>query len=510
MENKETLHEQERLVLIALKKGEQDLNSLTKETKLKEDAASHACLWLEAKKLVSINQEKEEFVELNEEGLEYAEKGLPERQALEIAKNGTSVEQLKKELGPKSGIAISWLMKKKWARINNGQIELTEKGLQATKKKTREEQLIQLLKEKRKLSKGYLKEIMKIQKNGKEKHPYLEITKKRKEIFKESEKTNRKIKLTQKGKKLADSGLETEKTVNVLTSQMIKSKKWKKMKFRPYNITAEVPPLQIGKKQPYLELLDEAREYLASLGFEEIRYPITETEFWNFDALYQPQFHPARTERDTYYLKEPRTGQIPKEYAERIRQTHENGGDTKSKGWNYKWNQEKARRLLMRTHTTAATVRVMQEKDKVPAKYFTIARNFRRDVIDATHLPEFFQCEGIIIQENMTFRELLGTLKEFASVFAGTDKVKFKPAYFPYTEPSVELFAEHKQLGEIELGGAGMFRPEVRLPAGVKEEVMAWGLGFDRLCMLKLGLKDIRELFSKNIKWLEESPMRMM
>jgi phenylalanyl-tRNA synthetase alpha chain len=490
-ELKKSLHEHEKLVLLALESGELSQEALAGKARLSPDSVAHACLWLHSKGLVDLKEDKEEFVELNEEGKSYLREGLPERQALNAVRNGAkTVKELSERLGEgKTRIALTWLMKRGLATIVSGRIELTPKGREALAKKTREEEVLARLAEKTSV-KGI---------------PDLALAEERGKILKRTQEIKRTVKLTAAGAKIVKTGLEAEKTVNVLTSQMIKSGDWKKTKFRPYDIKAKTPPIRIGKKQPYLELLDEAREYLFSIGFTEIRYPIIETEFWNFDALYQPQFHPARTPSDTYYIREPKKGELPEAYAAIVKATHENGWKTGSTGWRYKWDPEKAKKLLLRTHTTAATVRAMKEHGESPAKYFTISRNFRRDVIDATHLPEFFQCDGIIIQEEMNFRELLGMLKEFALRFAGTDKVSFRTAYFPYTEPSVELVAEHPKLGPLELGGAGMFRPEVRLPAGVKAEVMAWGLGFDRLSMIKLGLKDIRELFSHDLEWLEKA-----
>ncbi|MCD4739785.1 phenylalanine--tRNA ligase subunit alpha [archaeon] len=491
---KESLHEHEKLVLKALKKGELEQEQLSKAAGIPNDSVARACLWLQAKELVEIKEQKTEYVQLNEEGLEYAEKGLPEQQALNaIAKGAKTVQDLKKALGDKkTGIALSWLMKRKLAEINRGTLELTQEGQKAIKTGLPEEKTLSLLEKKTNI----------------EKIPELKIIEQRGKIIKKTHEIKRTTKLTTKGKELLKEGIKTEKTVNMLTSQMIKTGSWKKTKFRQYNIQAPSPPLKIGKKQPYLELLNKARRYLFSLGFKELRYPIIETEFYNFDALYQPQFHPARSTKDTYYIKKPEKGTLPKDYAQKVKETHENGWTTGSKGWQYKWNPEKAKQMLLRTHTTSSSIRAMHEHNEIPAKYFTISRNFRRDVIDATHLPEFFQCEGIIIQENMNFRELLGMLSEFAKVFAGTKKIRFNPDFFPYTEPSVELVAEHPTLGEIELGGAGMFRPEVRLPAGVDAEVMAWGLGFDRLSMIKLGLEDIRELFSHDLAWLEQTKTR--
>jgi phenylalanyl-tRNA synthetase alpha chain len=488
----ETLHEHEKKVLLALKKeGSATQEQLCELTGLPMASVSHASLWLSSKRLVEVQEQTTRYVQLNQEGKEYLKNGLPERQALEQVKKGVNtIKQLKEKLGnKKTGIALTWLMKKKLATIKKGVINLTPAGKKALKTRLPQEKILEKLSTKQKASE--LQDLKTLEERGK--------------IVCFSESTKRKVSLTGKGKKLLEKGVKTKKTVNVLNTQLIKTGKWKKAEFRPYDLQAPAPPLKIGKKQPYLCMIDQARKKLVALGFTEVRGPIIETEFWDFDVLYQPQFHPTRTPSDTYYLKKPVKGKLPEKLVKKVKDAHENGGNTGSTGWRYKWNPKKAAQLILRTHTTSCSARAMANNKSLPAKYFTISRNFRRDVIDATHLPEFFQLDGIIIQENMTFKELLGMLKEFAVMFAGTDQVKFRPAYFPYTEPSVEIVARHPQLGDVELGGAGMFRPEVRLPLGIKAEVMAWGLGFDRFSMMKLGLKDIRQLFSTDLKWLENT-----
>jgi phenylalanyl-tRNA synthetase alpha chain len=139
---------------------------------------------------------------------------------------------------------------------------------------------------------------------------------------------------------------------------------------------------------------------------------------------------------------------------------------------------------------------------EIPGKYFAIARCYRPDVVDKTHLSEFNQVEGIVVDEGLTLRDLLGVLERFALDIAGADKVKFRPDYFPFTEPSVELVAYKKGYGWLEFGGSGIFRPEVTLPLGVKVPVLAWGLGVDRLFMMKAGIDDIRYLFSQDLDWI--------
>ncbi|MCD6522684.1 MAG: phenylalanine--tRNA ligase subunit alpha [Candidatus Diapherotrites archaeon] len=493
---KQSLHDDEKKVLLALKgKKKMSESEIARLTGMPLASVSHASLWLYSKGLVNINEKRLKYIELNDEGKQYLKKGLPERRAINaIGKKEILVKDVEDAIGKNVfKIAIAWLMRNGLATISNGKIKLTDAGLKALKSKMDTEKAIGLLKTR--------KSIDEIPENA------LKIIEKRGKVINKTEETLRTIELTDKGKDIIKSGIEIGKDINVLTTKHIEN--WKKYTFRPYNIKAEAPPLKIGKGQPYKAMLDEARDHLTSMGFVEVRGPIIETEFWNFDALFQPQFHPARSMSDTYYIKKPKKGELPKGYSDLVRKTHENGWKTGSTGWRYTWDPEKAKRLILRTHTTAVSVRTMVKNNGIiPGKYFTIARNFRHDVIDATHLPEFYQCEGIVVEENMTFKNLLGMLKEFAMEFAHAKKVRFQPSYFPYTEPSVELFAKHPKIGWIELGGAGMFRPEVRLPTGIDCEVMAWGLGFDRLSMLKLGINDIRQLFSTDLKWLEDTKIR--
>jgi phenylalanyl-tRNA synthetase alpha chain len=228
-----------------------------------------------------------------------------------------------------------------------------------------------------------------------------------------------------------------------------------------------------------------------------------ENEFWNMDALFMPQFHPAREIHDVYFVREPRESRpIPEPFATNVARAHENGKGTGSVGWRYLFDPTRARRLVLRSQGTSVSARTMASGPKIPGKYFSIARCFRYDQVDATHAPDFFQVEGIVLGEDINFRTLLGLLRLFAVEVARAPEVKFLPAYFPYTEPSVEMHARHPKLGWMELGGAGLFRPEVTRPLGVKVPVIAWGLGLDRMAMTALGLSDIRDLFTPDLEQL--------
>jgi phenylalanyl-tRNA synthetase alpha chain len=186
-----------------------------------------------------------------------------------------------------------------------------------------------------------------------------------------------------------------------------------------------------------------------------------------------------------------------------VKKTHENGWNAGSKGWGSVYSLKEAKRLVLRGHGTCLSARTLLSKNlQIPGRYFSIARCYRPDVPDKTHLIEFNQIEGIIIDKDLTLRDLLGVLSEFATEIAGADKIKLSPDYFPFTEPSVELSAYKEGYGWIEFGGSGIFRPEVTLPLGIKEPVIAWGLGIDRLYMMRAGVNDIQYIFPTDLDWI--------
>jgi phenylalanyl-tRNA synthetase alpha chain len=299
-----------------------------------------------------------------------------------------------------------------------------------------------------------------------------------------------------------------EKEISQLTPDVIKSEAWKKTPIRKYDVSAPAPRTFAGKKQPYVQFIEDIRERLIGLGFQEMKGPYVETAFWNSDALFMPQDHAARSIHDVLLVKEPVHGDLPDEnMVAKVKATHEGGWITESLGWGGTWSREEASRLLMRSQTTAVSARTLAANRDAPGKFFCIERNFRSDVIDAKHLPEFDQCEGIIVGENLTFAHLLGFLKEIADAI-GAKEVRFKPGYFPFTSPSVEMYVNMPKFGWVEVGGAGMMRPEVLKPLGVeKSQVLAWGLGIGRLAMLKMGIDDIRLLYADDLEWLRSKSL---
>jgi phenylalanyl-tRNA synthetase alpha chain len=290
---------------------------------------------------------------------------------------------------------------------------------------------------------------------------------------------------------------------------MLSSGTWNNYELKPFDVSKSGPLLKAGKFHPMINLINDIREIFLSMGFTEIRGPIIESAFYNFDALFQPQDHPAREMQDTFYLNNPKVAKLPEnDRVKAVKETHENGGDSGSRGWGYEWDIETAKRTVLRTHTTATTIRRLAEfyrnNDQVPVKVFCIDRVFRNEKLDKSHLAEFTQVEGIVIDDNATLCDLIGLLSEFYRKL-GFKKIITRPGFFPYTEPSMEVSVYYDKIGEwLEMGGSGIFRPEVTYPWGIKEptRVLAWGQGLERIAMLYFGRKDIRDLYINPIKWL--------
>lgn len=306
-----------------------------------------------------------------------------------------------------------------------------------------------------------------------------------------------------------------EKLETELTQEMIASGSWKEKNFKPYNLDSLGIPPERGHLHTLLKVRDQFRQIFLEMGFSEMpTNNFVESSFWNFDALFQPQQHPARDAHDTFFISEPKLStKFPSDYLERVRQVHSKGGYG-SQGYGYEWKMEEAQKNLLRTHTTAVSARMLYQlaqKEFHPAKYFSIDRVFRNETLDATHLAEFHQVEGLIIDHNLTLGDLIGTLYEFFKKL-GISQLNFKPAYNPYTEPSMEVFCYHTGLHKwIEVGNSGVFRPEMLLPMGLPEDVnvIAWGLSLERPTMIKYGLNNIRDLVGSrvNIQMVHDNPI---
>jgi len=495
------LHPLERKVMPVLDKAN-ELNEIAKKAGLKDVEAMRALQWLSNKQILEIKDDLKEVVELGENGVNYLQKGLPEKRLIEIISDTEfkDSQSLFKNAGifrDEENICLGLLKR-------NQSIIISKEGDKLLLKRTHG---WKILSEKLKNEENFLRKLfpIEIKTLSSEERNVFESLKQRKDIVAIKLLKLKTVTLTELGKKAIKEKI-TDDYEDKLTAEMLKTGSWKDKKFRAYDVGINVPNIFGGKKQHYRRFLDEVREKFASLGFMEMDGPIVESDFWDMDALFMPQFHSARDIHQAYYIKEPEFANLDEKIVENVKNAHENGADTGSKGWGYKFDTQRTKRQLLRTQGTACSARKLASKDlKIPSKYFAIARCFRYDVIDATHLPDFHQVEGIVVEEGLTLKHLFGLLQMFAKEFAETDEIKLVPGYFPFTEPSVELFAKHPDLGWIELGGAGIFRPELTKPLGIKVPVIAWGMGIDRLAMFKLGINDIRHLFSQDLKVLREA-----
>ncbi|NHK32856.1 MAG: phenylalanine--tRNA ligase subunit alpha [Asgard group archaeon] len=454
--------------------------------------------------LVDSIEKTEKNITLTNEGKTYLKNGLPEKQVFELLKGKGNIllDDFKKDSSLDEqfiNIAVGWLRRKKW-------VTLTKEGkktyIEVVKQtKDIDEEVLLLVdsgKIVRKLDDGEIAESIK--------------NLRKRKIIDVDEKHIRIIKLTKEGEELLNEGVKVQKKlVTTLTPEMIITGSWKKKHFKPYDPSLDVPVTNFGRRHPVIEVINELREIFIEMGFTEIRGPLVESEFWNFDALFQPQDHPARELADTFKISKPNKADLPdKEIIDRVSKTHQNGWKTKSTGWGYNWLMSEAERICLRTHTTATTCRHLAKAFKEwepPEKVFTIDRVYRNEAVDYQHLAEFSHFEGIIVDKNVNLRHLIGNLKTFYGKM-GFKKVRLIPSFYPYTEPSMSTIIYVDKFNSwMEMGGSGIFRPEVTIPFGVKEKVLAWGQGLERLVMLRLDLDDIREVYSTNINRLRNTPV---
>ena len=510
----ESLHPLEHKVLLSFALSETlSASAVLRSSGLDESRLDMASGWLLSKDLIEVKEESvTSLVSLTETGKGYDKEGTPEMRIINALREGKqfTVKDVIQTWGmdpTEVSSAVGVLKESKVVQIAQGGILALLSGADFSAY----EFLAGLIKKVAKqetadLALFHNEETSLIQANFHKRG-------KSKGIFRIIEKKNRSYSLTASGKQLLallkDRGAGVEEA-SALTPEMLKQGTWKNKKFRSYNISLNPPRQGIGRKHPYREFLDFVKYKFIGMGFEEMRGPLVENEFWDMDALFMPQFHPARNIHDVYFVKEPSScKKIEEPFGTNVAAAHKDGGKTGSTGWRYPFDLERAKRLILRSQGTAVSARTLASGPKVPGKYFSIARCFRYDAVDATHAPDFYQVEGIVLGEDINFKTLLGLLKLFGQEIAKAGEFQFRPAYFPFTEPSVELHVKHPKLGWMELGGAGMFRPEVTVPLGVHVPVIAWGLGLDRMAMVALGIQDIRDLFSRDLDFVRTKKIKM-
>ena len=255
-----------------------------------------------------------------------------------------------------------------------------------------------------------------------------------------------------------------------------------KLKNEALDITLPTRPENIGRIHPLSKTMDEVISIFAQMGFTVAEGPDIESDFYNFTALNIPQEHPARQEHDTFYFNEDENGE----------------------------------RKVLRTHTSPVQIRTM-EKLKPPLRVIVPGRTYRSDH-DATHSPMFHQCEGLVIGDKLNMSHLKGCLIDFCRIFFGVDDlpVRFRPSYFPFTEPSAEVdIGCSRKSGELIIGegdewleilGSGMVNPRVLQNCGLdpnKHQGFAFGMGLERVAMLKYGIPDLRPFFDSDLRWMK-------
>jgi phenylalanyl-tRNA synthetase alpha chain len=459
----------------------------------------NATSWLQSKGLVSIQESAKRSYSLKNKDV--LSKKLPERRALNLvhAKGGSmDSKDLSEVLDPEEiPIAIGWLKRKGLVDIKKSDgktiVSLTAHGHHAVGYEMDDERVLATLSE-RDLSENEVDTKI------------ISQLKSRQDIIVERLVVARRISLTDQGKEIVALGVELRDEVAQISSELLQTGRWKDVTFRKYDVRTFAPSVYPGKKHPLTRMADEVRRIFVQMGFTEIDDEYVQPAFWNMDALFTPQDHPARDIQDTFYLKNPSRIELDDEnLIDIVRSVHEDGWKTGSLGWRYKWTRREAERALLRTHTTVSTIKYLSKHPDPPVKVFSLSRIFRNEAIDTTHLPEFVQIEGIVMEKDASFDMLCGVLREFYRQM-GFEEIRIRPGYFPYTEPSAEVEV-HYNGKWMELGGAGVFRPEVTAPFGVKYPVLAWGLGFERLAMLRWNLTDIRELYISDIDLLRKSPI---
>ena len=458
----QVFHEIEKKIIQALK----EKNQLTPEklesiTNLSPDQIRRGIEWLKLKNLATVNETQQIFVSLGKNGKNALSRGLPERQLLDLLKDGPKpIKELQKELKVIFGPAMGIARKNNWVTSKDDTVSLN-----SPVDSIPDEKIIKQIGE-GKISKSEISD-----------SNTLEQLKKRPEFIIEEISKSKTI-------SLLDSTLDID--VNASDSGAI-------------DVEAKVPAVYPARTHPLNDTIQEIREIFVTLGFSEIIGNLSQPSFWNFDALFTPQDHPAREMQDTFYLDKIKSKQFAT--AEQIRKV----SSSHKQNWRYQWEIEEARKMVLRTHTTCVTIKHLAENKPDEARVFSLGRVFRNEKVSYKHLVEFNQVEGIVVGKNATLRDLMGIQKEFYRRI-GLNKVKFWPTFFPYTEPSLQTMVYNEQLKKwVELFGMGIFRPEVTKPLGINKPVLAWGGGIERIAMMKYGLDDVREFYNNDLKWLRSA-----
>lgn len=496
----ESLSPNERKIIPYLK--EKNINEICKKSNLDKVSVLRALEYLQNKGITKLNYIKKKIIEIGINGALYKKKGLPERRLLNLLneKRIIPLEEAQKQSklsNDEFKASIGVLKKKALIELKNKKMILNANKEEIHKKMLEELFIESLPLEYESLSPEQVYALKSLQN--------------RKDIIEVKEKTIVEINTTELGETIINSKIKIKELIEQITPDMLKkSSLWEGKKFRRYDITSPVPEIYGGKTHFVNQAINYGRKIWTDMGFKEMNGNMIQSSFWTFDALFTAQDHPVREMHDTFFIN--KKAELPnKKITEAVKKAHEQGVGG-SKGWGYKWDEEEAKKIVLRTHTTGLSAQTLAnlKKQELPAKFFAIGKCFRNETIDWSHGFEFNQTEGIVIDKNANFRHLLGYLNQFFKKM-GFNEVRFRPAYFPYTEPSIEIDVLHPEKKVwLELGGAGMLRPEVTIPLlGEHIPVLAWGPGFDRILMDYYKIKDLRELYKNDITKLRKMKFLM-
>ncbi len=491
----ESLSPNERKIIPYLE--EKSIAEICKKSNLDKVSVLRSLEYLKNKKLVSVLASQKKVVDVGVNGALYRKKGLPERRLLNLLeeKRIIKIEDAEKQSNlseEEFKASLGVLKKKAFVEIKNGKIFLSAKNEEISKKSLEEIFLESLPLEYDSLSE--------------EQRYALKSLESRRNIIEMVEEKSIEVEVTELGEKIMSLGVKSKDLIEQITPEILKKdSSWKGKKFRRYDITLPISKISGGKRHFVNQAVDYARSLWTQMGFREMSGNIVVSSFWNFDSLFTPQDHSVREMQDTFFIDKKE--ELPdKKIVKAVKESHESGV-AGSMGWNYSWNEEEAKKLVLRTHTTYLSSQTLAtlKLEELPAKFFAIGKCFRNETVDWSHGFEFNQIEGIVIDKNANFRHLLGYLKAFFAKM-GFEKIRFRPSYFPYTEPSVEIEAWHSERKVwLELGGAGIFRPEVVVPLLGKDiPVLAWGPGFDRMIMDYYKIKDLRDFYKNDINQLRK------
>ncbi|MEK6908836.1 MAG: phenylalanine--tRNA ligase subunit alpha [Nanoarchaeota archaeon] len=469
------------------------LDEIVKKSGLDKTTVLRALGFLESKGFLKIERKSKKIVDLAVNGIHYKKNHLPERKLIiQIEENNNKdlneIKSLSKLSENEFRAALGNLKKKALISLENGKLKISASKEECSRRFQEE-----IFLEKLPIN---LENISEQDKSA------LESLKNRKNIIEIIEKKDISFSLTESGKEIAGKKISLD-LIEEVTPELIKTGVGNK-KFRRYDFNIKMPSIYGGKKHFVNQSIEQGKKIWLELGFKEMNGDYTINGFWNFDALFTPQDHPVREMQDTFFIKGVE-GKLPNEkLVSSVKKAHEEGIDN-SKGWNYKWNENESKKVMLRTHTTCLSSKKLSnlKKENLPIKFFSVNKVFRNETLDWKHGFEFNQAEGIVIDQNANFRNLIGYLKEFAKKM-GYEKIRIQPSYFPYTEPSLEGSIWNNERKEwVEVLAAGIFRPEVTVPLlGTAIPVLAWGPGFDRLMTEAHKIKDLRELYKNDINYL--------